>query len=82
MRLHAFEHAVEIVRSDLCKFAVFEPGHGLRRLSGEVAQDAHHEGELLLDDGAFGFHLIGNVYARLADALGTVERSAGEKAGR
>ena len=45
---------------------------GLQRLggvAGEIAQHADDEGQLLLADRPFRFHLVGDVYARLAHAL-------------
>ena len=38
-----FQHAVEIVGIHLDEFAVPQPRQRLRRLAGEVAQDAHDE---------------------------------------
>ena len=42
---------------------------GCGRIAGEIAHDADDEGQLALDLRAFGLDFIGDVHARLADAV-------------
>ena len=43
-RLQAREHLVEVVGIDVDELTILEPGQGLGRHSGQVGQNAYHEG--------------------------------------
>ena len=69
MRLHAFQHGVEVVGIDLDELAVLQLGKRLLGLAGEVAQDAHDEGQFLDFDGAADFDVVGDLHAGRTHAV-------------
>src|SRR5918999_2430725 len=68
-RLGALEDGIEVVRVHLDELALLEAGQRLRRVTAQIGQDAHEEGELLHLDRAARFHLVGDTHARRPDAL-------------
>src|ERR1035438_2653023 len=69
MGLHAFQHGIEIVRVDLHDLSILHPGQRLRRLACEVAHDPHHKRQFLQFDGPAHLDVVGDLYARRADAI-------------
>ena len=64
-----FENGVEVVGIHLDEFPLLQFGQRFGRLTGEIAQNAHDEGQFLQFDGAAGFHVVGDVDTRGTDAI-------------
>src|SRR5580700_4728921 len=69
MRLHPFEHAVKIVRIDLNKFTILECSERRLGLSGQISEHTHDERQFFQFDRIANFNVVGDVYARRADAI-------------
>src|SRR5579883_506241 len=69
MRLHAGQHAVEVIESDLHKFAIFQTSQRLFRLAGEIAKNAHYKRQFLQFDGIANFYVVGDLNSGRADPL-------------
>ena len=66
MRFHPGEHFVEVVWIDVDELPVLEPGHLLGGVTGQVGEDAHHEGDFLQLNGVTHLDVV-----RDMDAWGT-----------
>jgi len=62
MRLHSFQHGVEIVGIHLDELPLLELGKRLLRVPGEVSKDSYHEGQFLDLNGAANLNVIGNLH--------------------
>ena len=69
MRLHALEHAVEVVGIHLDEFAVPQTRQRLRGLTGKIPQDAHDEWQFLQFDGVADLDVISHMHARRPDPV-------------
>ena len=64
MRLHALQHAVEIIRVDLDKFPVPQARQRVDGLAREISQDSHHEREFFQFNRVADLDVVGHVHAR------------------
>src|SRR5580700_5142702 len=63
MRLETFQHAVEVVGSNLHKAAVFQLRESFRGLAAKVGQDTHDKWQLFDFNGVTNFYIVGYVYS-------------------
>ena len=61
---HPRHHLVDVVAVDLHEFPVLERLERFRRVTREIAQHAHDEGQVFHDHGPFRLHFVSNVYPR------------------
>ncbi len=68
MRRHTLQHAVEVVRIDLDELAILQGRKRFLRLSCQVAQDTHHEGQFLHLDRTANFNVVSDLHPGSPDA--------------
>jgi hypothetical protein len=75
VRLHVFDHGVEVVRCYFHKLAILQFRQRFCRLAGEVSQYTHDERQFFNFDGVANFHVVRNLYPRWPHSIEFVLRA-------